>query len=625
MDKYPAKAHARRVAAELNIPKGLILLQGAKQNYYPNSDQPIPFRQHRQFYYLTGCNEPGSWMTYDVEKDTLTLWLPKPNEGRALFFDGRACTKMQAKERYDVDEVKIVQGPKKQPKRTNLRKVLFDHYQNGGQYAFFKMPRALIGPKLRKMMKERRKTGLRAAMNKCRVVKDEYEVALIRKAAAISGEAHMDVMKQLHFLKSEPEVEALYLSTCLAHGAKNQAFGPVCGSGKNASQMHYVKNDADFNENSQVLLMNAGAQWEQYASAMTRSMPLNVANAGVWPSKEAEMVYSWVATIQQECIQQLTPGKKFIDVAWQSVHRTIDALLHLAVLKGEHMEIFHAGTVLAFYPHGLGHHVGLDVNDVSPMRLGAALKSRMMGKGKGQGKGKGLGPKKNGGAGTKGKQAGPKNMGGAGKNAGGKPQGAQKPAGKPSWGKKPADPEKAVLFDQEAEKQKLEKKGGQKKNKQAGPKNGKGKGKGKKVGAAKKGPQDARFKRTQGAYRAFAASNEALMPKAMGLKPGHYSLRPRFCHAPNTPTSPALQAGNVITVAPGIYFNRYMLNSFFLKNKKHAKFIDEEVLKKFMPVGGVRIEDTVLITEGGAEVLSEAVPKGDEMVNLIKESAFVSV
>ncbi len=73
--KYPAKAHCQRVAAELNMPKGMILLKGAKTKFYPDSDQPVPFRQNRYFYYMTGCNEPGCWMTYEVEKEKLTLWM----------------------------------------------------------------------------------------------------------------------------------------------------------------------------------------------------------------------------------------------------------------------------------------------------------------------------------------------------------------------------------------------------------------------------------------------------------------------------------------------------------------------------------------------------------------------
>ena len=289
MDKYPAKAHAQRVATELNIPKGLILLQGAKTKSYPNSEQPIPFRQNRHFYYLTGCNEPGCWVTYQVEKDKLTLWLPKPaGEGPgAVFVNGKACNKKEATAKFDVDEVKYIRAPNKdKPKRTNIRKMFMQHYKTGGEFAFFQMPHALVGKKLRMKMKERRKAGLRNAMNKTRVVKDEHEVALIKKANVVSSQAHMRIMENLYAIKSEPEVEAMFLSNCIARGAKEQAYGPICGSGLNAGQLHYTKNGQAFADSAQVLLVDAGAAWEQYASDITRSMPINLSMPGTWASKE---------------------------------------------------------------------------------------------------------------------------------------------------------------------------------------------------------------------------------------------------------------------------------------------------------------------------------------------------
>lgn len=363
-EKYPAKQHAQGVAAQLKLNNGLILLQGTKTKYYKDSDLPIPFRQDRSFYYITGCNEPGCYVTYEVEKDNLTLWLPKVdlNDAR-IFYDGRGSTVEEAMQKYDVDECKYIQGPVGKPKRTNLRKVLFDH---DGEYAFFKMPHKLIGKPLRKKMKEHRKIGLRTAVNQCRVIKDEHEIAMIRKANKVTAEAHVNIMKNLSTFTSETEAEGYYLGTCVALGAKEQAYGPICGAGKNAGQLHYVSNDQMFGKDAQVLLVDAGAEWQHYASDVTRTLPINPSTPGVWPTKEAEAIYNAVAKIQDECIKQLKPGKKFIEVHWSAVHMAIDALLDLGVLKGEHMEIFHAGTVLAFFPHGLGHHLGLEVHDVPP-------------------------------------------------------------------------------------------------------------------------------------------------------------------------------------------------------------------------------------------------------------------
>jgi Xaa-Pro dipeptidase len=139
------------------------------------------------------------------------------------------------------------------------------------------------------------------------------------------------------------------------------------GSGPNAGILHYQGNDEAFGDR-QVLLIDASCEWQLYAADITRTMPLNKKKPGHWPSLEAKAIYRAVEKVQEECIRLLRPGKRFIDVNWHAIHMTIDALLHLGLLKGDHMEIFHTGTVGAFFPHGLGHHIGLEVHDIMPSR-----------------------------------------------------------------------------------------------------------------------------------------------------------------------------------------------------------------------------------------------------------------
>lgn len=481
--KYNAKAHARRVADAVGSPSALIVLQGEKKADYSGSDQPRHFRQDRYFYYITGCNEPDCYVTYDISKDFLTLWLPQANPSR-VFYDGRGSTPEEAMARYDIDDAKYI-----------LPKLLRQSPQDT-------MERIVLAYDHRKLTSILSSDVLRPAMDACRSIKDHDEIELIREANRISSEAHRQILKQLSQLKTEAEVEGLFLNSCISAGAKEQAYGPIMGSGPNAGILHYQGNDEAFDDR-QVLLIDASCEWQLYAADITRTMPLNRKNPGHWPSPEAKAIYTAVEKVQEQCIKLLRPGKRFIDVNWHAIHMTIDALLELGLLTGDHMEIFHAGTVGAFFPHGLGHHIGLEVHDITPIRREHADEM-------------------------------------SNSNA---------------------------------------------------------------VAAA---------------YSAFASNASPKYQPLPGYQSAeHFSLNSCPGFGTYTVDSLALEPGNVVTIEPGIYFNKFILDNVYLPNPTHRKFIDICVLKKYMPVGGVRIEDDILITEKGFENLTPAV-KGEEMLAVIR-------
>jgi Xaa-Pro dipeptidase len=201
--KYNAKAHVRRVAAAAGLASALIVLQGEKKVNYSGSDQPRHFRQDRYFYYITGCNEPDCYVTYDVKKDFLTLWLPQANPSR-VFYDGRGSTPEEAMVKYDVDDAKYIVSDDAQ--FPDLKEIILA---------------CLPGRHTHVLSSE----ALRPAMDACRAVKDSEEVELIRQANRISSEAHRQVLKQLSHLKTEAEAEGLFLNTCISAGAKEQAYG----------------------------------------------------------------------------------------------------------------------------------------------------------------------------------------------------------------------------------------------------------------------------------------------------------------------------------------------------------------------------------------------------------------
>lgn len=271
---------------------------------------------------------------------------------------GRGSTTDEALEKYDIDDAKYTNRLEtflKQKLRSSNSKLFVLHVD---QAPIDLTDNSSIDHE-----------HLQPAVDACRVIKDDHEIKLIKKANAISAAAHTEVLRNLRRFRNEAQVEARFLDVCVANDAKHQAYEIIAGSGTNASILHYVKNNEPFGDR-QLMCLDAGAEWQLYASDVTRTFPLS----GNWPSKEAKEVYDLVQRMQTRCLNYIGPGKRFLSAHYLAHATAIDGLMRLGILhNGTFMEIFQAGTQLAFFPHGLGHHLGLEVHDVSPLTTASTL------------------------------------------------------------------------------------------------------------------------------------------------------------------------------------------------------------------------------------------------------------
>lgn len=204
---------------------------------------------------------------------------------------------------------------------------------------------------------------LQHAMDTCRVIKDDYELNLIRKANEISGRAHREVLHQIGHFRSEREVEAIFKQACTSRGVTSQAYKVIAGAGPNAAILHYQKNNEKL-EGRQLLLLDAGCDWQNYASDVTRTFPIS----GKWPSEKAKNIYDLVDEMQSECIKKIKPGVAMRDLQMLAYRIMSVGLQKLGIFKADKSfdELYNSGAARIFLPHGLGHHVGLEVHDVSP-------------------------------------------------------------------------------------------------------------------------------------------------------------------------------------------------------------------------------------------------------------------
>lgn len=198
---------------------------------------------------------------------------------------------------------------------------------------------------------------LKKAVEDCRVVKDQYEIALICKANEISTLAHTAVVSQAKTARSERELEATFIATCIANGCREQAYHSIVASGTSAATLHYVKNDQPL-AGKLNLLLDAGAEYRCYASDITRTFPVSGQL-----SEESRIIYDIVDEMQNSCFKMLKAG-----VLWEEVHArahvvAIRGLKAAGILKGSEQDLFEKRISVAFYPHGLGHYLGMDTHD----------------------------------------------------------------------------------------------------------------------------------------------------------------------------------------------------------------------------------------------------------------------
>ncbi|KAF1813150.1 putative Xaa-Pro aminopeptidase [Eremomyces bilateralis CBS 781.70] len=449
--KYPAKAHAKRVA-DLIIekggdPKGVLYLEGKKTQIYEDSDQPVLFRQRRHFYYLSGCDVPDCYLTYSMGDGILKLYIP-PIHADEVIWSGLPLSVEEATETYDIDGCGYTDA---------LNTDLADAQKSSGRTVYV-IPGQVSDHVDLSAFSSKDTKSVKGAIETSRVRKDEYEVAMIRHANAISSDAHAALMKAAPSAKTEQELEAVFLKACIERGGRYQAYDSIVAAGTAGATLHYNKNNAPL-KGKMNLLIDAGAEYRTYASDITRSFPIN----GSY-SPESRAIYDIVLEMQNRSFDAIKAGMIWDDVHAIAHRVAIKGLLDIGILTGGTVdEIFAAKTSVAFFPHGLGHHLGMDTHD-----------------------------------------------------CGGNPN--------------PNDPD--PMF---------------------------------------------RYLRLRG-------------------------------HVPEDA---------VVTVEPGIYFCRFIIEPY-LKDEKHKKYIDANVLEKYWVVGGIRIEDNVLVTKDGHVNLTTAPKTADAVEALIK-------
>ncbi len=311
-------------------------------------------RQRRPFFYLSGCLLPDSSLVYNIDSDHLTLFIPPVNPDDVIW-SGLPLSPAEALERYDVDNV--LETPE-----VNATLATIAASKDNKCAAFAIAEQVSEGTKF-EGFSETNFSVLKGVIEETRVIKDSYEVALLRKANDISAKAHIAAIKAAKFATNEREIEAAFIAACIANGAREQSYHPIVACGENGATLHYGKNDENLvdqatHRRKDNVLIDAGGEYRTYCADITRAFPLN---GKFLP--ETRQIYEIVLQMQLECIDMLKEGVQWEDVHAYAHRIAIKGLLKLGILRGSEEELFDKRISVAFFPHGLGHYLGMDTHD----------------------------------------------------------------------------------------------------------------------------------------------------------------------------------------------------------------------------------------------------------------------
>lgn len=350
---------ARRQRLMASIAEGLLILPAGEEKIR-SADTYYPFRPDSDFFYLTGFAEPDAVLVLDATaKRSILFCRPKDPErerweGARLGVEA-ACDVLGMDEAHDVADL-FEYLPKLFAGKTQLLWHL-------GRSAFWDEKLMALCAQSMKSARQGQivpsnARAIAPEIAKMRQIKDEHELALMRRAADISARAHQRAMRAVRPNMPEWELEAELQHEFMRSGARFAAYASIVAGGDRACVLHYTANDQLLRDGDLVLI-DAGCEYGFYAGDITRTFPVN----GKF-SEPQRQIYELVLRAQEAAIAKIRPGVCFAEVGDAARDVLILGLIDLGILSGTLAENIENQAYKAFYMHSIGHWLGLDVHDV---------------------------------------------------------------------------------------------------------------------------------------------------------------------------------------------------------------------------------------------------------------------
>jgi Xaa-Pro aminopeptidase len=325
------------------------------------------FRAKSSFVYLSGFEEPDSWLVIRLGKEpTYSLFVP-PKDPNVEIWDGERYGPELCKKEFQPDF--CFPNDRLSSELPGLLKGVEKIYYDLGEDS--ENDRIILDVRKKIQMLERRSGkalcsigDTKSIMAPMRVKKDQWEITWMKESCELSAQAHMQVMKYTRPGVNERELMGHFLKEIYAHGAQQEGYSSIVASGDNATTLHYRANNRKMLAGD-LLLIDAGAEKNYYTADITRTYPVS----GKFTGANRD-IYEAVLEVQKKLIERVRVGFSLPELHDLSCRYLCEQMVHLGLLKGTIDELVAQKKYVSFYPHGIGHYLGMDVHDIGLSREG---------------------------------------------------------------------------------------------------------------------------------------------------------------------------------------------------------------------------------------------------------------
>ncbi|HEV7815305.1 MAG TPA: Xaa-Pro aminopeptidase [Janthinobacterium sp.] len=370
---------ARRAALMAHMQPGAVAVIPTAPGAARNGDSDYPYRHDSYFYYLTGFTEPDSvavLVAAGASGPARSILFCREKNSEREIWEGHRHGPEGARLAFGFDAAWPIEDLDAEMARL-LANVPAIYYALGGNAGLDAQVRLWLGGVRRQarsgVSAPAAAVDIVALLDEMRLIKDGGEQALMRRAAAISGQAHARAMAASRPGMFEYQIEAELLYEFRRNGAQFPAYTSIVAAGANACVLHYSANNAQARD-GELVLIDAGCEFDGYAADITRTYPVN----GRFTAPQRTL-YELVLAAQSAALAAVAPGRRYQDIHEAALRVLAGGMLDTGLLDrnlaGAADDVIADKRYLQFYMHGTGHWLGMDVHDVGAYRdLGAAGK-----------------------------------------------------------------------------------------------------------------------------------------------------------------------------------------------------------------------------------------------------------